>query len=75
MLLTDFQIIADRLAFPCTYDELLEQMDRHCIRQTVIDEVAERFREEYEGTTDPIYLDDFKEVEEYPDDEVFNQDD
>ena len=74
MLLTELQSLLDKLALPCTFDELMIQCELNSIDYDIVLELRERFQEEYQ---DGELLDEnsFEELENYFDDEFYKQDD
>jgi hypothetical protein len=63
----------DKLSLPCTYQELLIQLELNNVEPDIMRELKERFEEEYQGE-ELISENSFEEANQYFDEEFYHKD-
>jgi hypothetical protein len=71
MLIVDLKQLFDEIDFPCSYDELMIQCDKTNQPLSVIDELIERFEEEYSESGELIDTGDFPEIDDTFEEDFF----
>ena len=73
MLLSELQSFIDQIAFPCSYAELMDQCTRLGTPTHIVQEIKERFEEEYGDTDEELDSDSFEEIDDYYEDDYWGE--
>ncbi|MDL2224394.1 hypothetical protein LJB92_03680 [Bacteroidales bacterium OttesenSCG-928-M06] len=71
MLIADLKRLFEEVDFPCSYYELMIQCDKTNQSLLVVDELKERFEEEFSESGELIDTDDFPEIDDTFEEEFF----